>query len=75
MEVVGVPVRVLDMDGDDLGVAYVPPIVRVGDVLTVNGRMFEIFNVIESDAALLTAIVHVRPVTGQQAWELERGRD
>ena len=63
MVVVGVAVRVRDMDGEELGVAHVPPIVRVGDVLTVDGDVFEIYDLAErDDEPPIVAVVSVRPV-------------
>jgi hypothetical protein len=57
--------------GEDLGIVHTPPIVRVGDVLSGGGEMFEIYDLIETDAAALEAIVRVRPVPRRQGWTLD----
>ena len=45
--VVGVPVRVHDRHGDDLGVAHVPPPVELGDLLELGRGPILLFRVVD----------------------------
>jgi hypothetical protein len=63
--VVGVPVRVHSWKGDDLGVAHIPPPVRVGDVLELgHGPMLpqRVVELVETGPhSPLAALVKVAP--------------
>jgi hypothetical protein len=62
---IGVPVRVHDRHGDDLGVAHVPTPVRVGDVVELGrGELLplRIVDVVETPAhSAIAALVRVIP--------------
>ena len=60
---VGVPVRVHDLEANDLGVAHVPWPVEVGDVVLFEHSEHRVYDVVISPpGALIAAIVKVRPV-------------
>lgn len=51
------------MTGDDLGVAHVPPPVRVGDLVAVDDAVPEVYDVVPTGQVLpIAALVKVRPV-------------
>lgn len=65
----GVPIRVHDMTGDDLGIAHVPTPVETGDLILVERGEYRVRDVIplEDEQSPLYALVraqpaHVRPL-------------
>lgn len=51
-EVLGVPVRVHDMSGDDLGIAHVPTPVLVGDLVLLEQASFHVVDVVDTGQLL-----------------------
>jgi hypothetical protein len=61
--VIGVPVRVHDMFGSDLGIAHVPPPVRIGDLVALERAVVEIYDIVDTEQTRpIGALVKVRPV-------------
>jgi hypothetical protein len=62
---VGVAVRVHDRHGDDLGVAHIPPPVRVGDVLELGQGPILLLRIVDlvetAPHSPLAALVKVAP--------------
>jgi hypothetical protein len=59
----GVPVRVHDLYGDDLGIAHLPPPIAIGDLIALEGRELRVVDVVERPPnSPLAALVQVRPV-------------
>ena len=62
---IGVPVRVHDVFGDDLGIAHVPPPVELGDVLELGHgeiRLVRVVDLVETGPrSPLAALVKVTP--------------
>ncbi len=44
----GVPVRVHSMSGDDLGVAHLPPPVQIGDLVALEHAVLRVYDVVET---------------------------
>ena len=60
---IGVPVRLHDLTGEDLGIARVPPPVRTGDLVALEDAVFEIYDVVETGREQpAAALVKVRPL-------------
>jgi len=59
----GVPVRIHDMSGDDLGVAHLPPPVEVGDLVALEHAVLRVYDVVESGQTYpIAALVRAQPV-------------
>jgi len=59
----GVPVRVHDMSGGDLGVAHLPPPVRIGDLVALEHSEYRVYDVVETGQTYpFAALVKVEPV-------------
>ncbi len=59
----GVPVRVHDMNGDDLGVAHLPPPVEVGDLIALAHAEYRVYDVVETGQTYpVAALVRAQPV-------------
>lgn len=59
----GVPVRVHDMSGDDLGVAHLPPPIEVGDLVALEHAEYRVFDVVETGQTYpISALVRVQPI-------------
>lgn len=60
--VVGVPVRVHDMTGDDLGIAHLPWPVSVGDLVALGHEEYRVYDLAETGQTYpIAALVRVRP--------------
>lgn len=57
----GVPIRVHDMTGDDVGIAHVPTPIETGDVILLERGEYRVLDVIslENDRSLLHALVRL----------------
>ena len=44
----GVPCRIHDMSGDDLGVAHLPPPVQIGDLIALQHKELRVYDVVLS---------------------------
>ena len=42
----GVPCRIHDMSGDDLGVAHLPPPVQIGDLIALQHKELRVYDVV-----------------------------
>lgn len=62
-DVFGAPIRVHDMIGDDLGIAYVPTPVEIGDLILLERGEYRVLDVIAVDDARspLHALVRAQP--------------
>ena len=59
----GVPVRVHDMSGDDLGVAHLPPPVEVGDLVALARGEYRVLDVVETGQTYpVAALVRAQPI-------------
>ena len=67
-DVLGAPVRVHDMHGDDLGIAHVPTPIETGDLILLEAGDYRVRDVIPlGEGSLLYALIraqpaHVRPL-------------
>jgi hypothetical protein len=60
---VGVPVRVHDVEANDLGIPHLPLPVEVGDVVLLDHSEHRVYAVVVSPpGSLIAALVKVRPV-------------
>jgi len=60
---VGVPVRIHDMSGDDLGVAHLPPPVEVGDLVALEHAEYRVYDVVLTGQTYpIAALVRAQPV-------------
>jgi hypothetical protein len=58
---VGVPVRLHSLDGDDVGIVHVPPPIEVGDLIATAHALFRVLDVVTSPpGSLIAAMVKVR---------------
>ena len=44
----GVPCRIHDLTGDDLGVAHLPPPVEVGDLVALEHAVLRVYDIVET---------------------------
>jgi hypothetical protein len=60
---VGVPVRLHGLDGDDVGIAHVPTPVETGDLILLAHGEYRVLDVIplEDEQSPLYALVRVQP--------------
>ena len=59
----GVPCRIHDLSGDDLGVAHLPPPIEVGDLVALQHSEFRVYDVVGLDQTYpIAAIVKVQAV-------------
>ena len=59
---IGVPVRVHDLTGDDLGVAHLPPAVGPGDLVALEHAENRVVDVVETGKTYpIAALVKARP--------------
>lgn len=59
---VGVPVRVHSLDGDDLGIAHLPPAVGPGDLVALEHAEYRVVDIVETGQAdAIAALVKVMP--------------
>jgi hypothetical protein len=59
--VLGAPIRINDMTGDDLGIAHVPTPVETGDLILLKRGEYRILDVISADAPSPCALVRAQP--------------
>ena len=60
---VGVPVRVHDLEANDLGIAHLPWPIAIGDIVLLEHSGHRVYDVVPSPpGALIAACVKVRPV-------------
>ena len=61
-DVLGFPIRVHDMTGDDLGIAHVPTPVETGDLILLERREYRVLDVIllEDEQSPLYALVRAQ---------------
>jgi hypothetical protein len=45
---IGVPVRLHDLTGDDLGIAHLPPAVELGDLVALEDSEYRVVDVVPS---------------------------
>ena len=59
---IGVPVRLHGLDGDDLGVAHIPMPIEPGDLIATIESTYRVVDVVTSPpGSLIAALVKVRP--------------
>jgi hypothetical protein len=59
----GVPVRLHDLTGDDLGIAHVPLPIEVGDLVALEHAEYRVNDVVETGQTLpIAALVRVRQI-------------
>jgi len=58
----GVPCRIHNMSGDDLGVAHLPPPVEVGDLVALEYAVLRVYDVVETGQTYpVAALVRAQP--------------
>jgi hypothetical protein len=59
---IGVPVRLHGLDGDDVGIAHVPMPIEVGDLVATIDSIYRVVDVVTSPpGSPIAALVKVRP--------------
>jgi len=60
---IGVPCRIHDLTGDDLGVAHLPPPVQIGDLIALEHAVFRVYDVVSTGQNYpIAALVRAQPV-------------